>query len=81
MTDSTALLPWIVIRQDDNGNRYRVGGYATRAEAQKMADRLDGAATSSSTGSSGPIGPEERVGRRMPDAPAAHGAVPVGSGA
>jgi cell division protein FtsN len=30
-----------VIRQDDNGNRYRVGRYATRAEAQKIADSLD----------------------------------------
>ncbi|WP_338700121.1 SPOR domain-containing protein [Streptomyces sp. Q6] len=41
MTDSTTTLPWLVIRQDDNGNRYRVGRYATRAEAQRMADSLD----------------------------------------
>lgn len=34
-------LPWLVIRQDGNGNRYRVGRYATRAEAQKIADSLD----------------------------------------
>ncbi|MET9729835.1 SPOR domain-containing protein [Streptomyces sp. NPDC006458] len=37
----TIPLPWLVIRQDDNGNRYRVGRYATRAEAQKIADSLD----------------------------------------
>ncbi|CAM5633591.1 SPOR domain-containing protein [Streptomyces avidinii] len=41
MNDSGALLPWLVIREDDNGNRYRVGRYATRAEAQKVADSLD----------------------------------------
>jgi sporulation related protein len=41
MSDEVGLLPWLVIRQDDNGNRYRVGRYATRAEAQKMADSLD----------------------------------------
>ena len=41
MTDGTITLPWLVIRQDDNGNRYRVGRYATRAEAQKIADSLD----------------------------------------
>ncbi|MGY0018422.1 SPOR domain-containing protein [Streptomyces sp. cg35] len=41
MTDSTTTLPWLVIRQDDNGNRYRVGRYATRAEAQRIADSLD----------------------------------------
>ncbi|KUO21794.1 SPOR domain-containing protein [Streptomyces dysideae] len=42
MNDGTITLPWLVIRQDDNGNRYRVGRYATRAEAQKIADSLDG---------------------------------------
>ncbi|MEV6651261.1 SPOR domain-containing protein [Streptomyces sp. NPDC051219] len=41
MNDSGAVLPWLVIRQDDNGNRYRVGRYATRAEAQKIVDSLD----------------------------------------
>lgn len=41
MSDSGAVLPWLVIRQDDNGNRYRVGRYATRSEAQEVADRLD----------------------------------------
>ncbi|GAA3054364.1 SPOR domain-containing protein [Streptomyces glomeratus] len=41
MNDSTVSLPWLVIRQDDNGNRYRVGRYATRAEAQKIVDSLD----------------------------------------
>ncbi|GAB3955862.1 hypothetical protein GCM10028832_12090 [Streptomyces sparsus] len=33
-------LPWLVIRQDDDGSRYRVGRYATRLEAQTLADRL-----------------------------------------
>ncbi|WP_328494208.1 SPOR domain-containing protein [Streptomyces sp. NBC_00414] len=42
MNDGTITLPWLVIRQDDNGNRYRIGRYATRAEAQKIADSLDG---------------------------------------
>jgi hypothetical protein len=42
MNDGTITLPWLVIRQDDNGNRYRIGRYATRAEAEKIADSLDG---------------------------------------
>ncbi|MEV7287254.1 SPOR domain-containing protein [Streptomyces sp. NPDC093252] len=41
MNDSTVVLPWLVIRQDDNGSRYRVGRYATRAEAERIADSLD----------------------------------------
>ncbi|WP_406421826.1 SPOR domain-containing protein [Streptomyces sp. NBC_00873] len=41
MSDGGAVLPWLVIRQDDNGNRYRVGRYATQDEAQKIADKLD----------------------------------------
>ncbi|OKK06269.1 MULTISPECIES: hypothetical protein [unclassified Streptomyces] len=41
MSESGAVLPWLVIRQDDNGNHYRVGRYATRDEAQKIADSLD----------------------------------------
>jgi cell division protein FtsN len=41
MSDGGAMLAWLVIRQDDNGNRYRVGRYATPDEAQKVADRLD----------------------------------------
>ncbi|MCX4883348.1 SPOR domain-containing protein [Streptomyces sp. NBC_00847] len=41
MNDGTITLPWLVIRQDDNGNTYRVGRYATRVEAQKIADSLD----------------------------------------
>ncbi|MEU3411686.1 MULTISPECIES: SPOR domain-containing protein [unclassified Streptomyces] len=44
MSEGTVSLPWIVIRQDDNGNRYRVGRYATRAEAQKTVDSLGGQA-------------------------------------
>lgn len=39
MSESAAL-PWMVIRQDDNGSRYRVGRYATRVEAQRLAERL-----------------------------------------
>ena len=41
MSDGNVVLPWLVIRQDGNGNRYRVGRYATRAEAQEVADRLE----------------------------------------
>ncbi|WP_418958922.1 SPOR domain-containing protein [Streptomyces tritici] len=41
MSEANAVLPWLVIRQDDNGNRYRVGRYATKDEAQKIADSLD----------------------------------------
>ncbi|AVH95666.1 MULTISPECIES: SPOR domain-containing protein [Streptomyces] len=41
MTDGGPVLPWLVIRQDDNGNRYRVGRYATEDEARKIADSLD----------------------------------------
>ncbi|MER5883447.1 SPOR domain-containing protein [Streptomyces sp. NPDC001941] len=41
MDDGGAPLPWQVIRQDDNGNRYRVGRYATEGEAQKIVDSLD----------------------------------------
>lgn len=32
---------WLLIRQDESGNRYRVGRYLTRAEAERMAERLD----------------------------------------
>ncbi len=38
--DSSIVLPWLLIRQDGHGNRYRVGSYATRGEAQAAADRL-----------------------------------------
>ncbi|MER6047363.1 SPOR domain-containing protein [Streptomyces sp. BHT-5-2] len=41
MTENETVLPWLVIRQDEGGNRYRVGRYATRAEAERVADRLD----------------------------------------
>lgn len=36
-------LVWVLIRQDECGSRYRVGRYATRAEAERVADALDGA--------------------------------------
>ncbi|MCX5204456.1 SPOR domain-containing protein [Streptomyces sp. NBC_00237] len=41
MNDGGDRLAWLVVRQDDNGNRYRVGAYATRAEAERKADQLD----------------------------------------
>jgi hypothetical protein len=34
------LRPWQVIRQDENGGRYRIGHCATRAEAQRLISRL-----------------------------------------
>jgi hypothetical protein len=37
----TSDLVWVLIRQDDAANRYRVGRYATRAEAERIADQLD----------------------------------------
>lgn len=40
--DGGRALPWLVIREDGDGHRYRVGGYATRTEAQLVADRLAG---------------------------------------
>jgi hypothetical protein len=36
----TEMLIWAVIRQDDNGNRYRVGRYATRKEAERVVATL-----------------------------------------
>jgi hypothetical protein len=44
MNDGSAVLPWLVIRQDDSGNRYRIGRYASKDEAQKIADNLGGRA-------------------------------------
>ncbi|NSC23680.1 SPOR domain-containing protein [Streptomyces albus subsp. chlorinus] len=38
--DSEAVRPWQLIRQDRHGNRYRVGSYATWAEAKHFAERL-----------------------------------------
>ncbi|WNI17514.1 SPOR domain-containing protein [Actinacidiphila sp. ITFR-21] len=37
-----AELMWVLIRQDAGANRYRVGRYATRAEAERVADALGG---------------------------------------
>jgi hypothetical protein len=34
-------LIWAVIRQDDNGNRYRVGRFRTREEAESIAERFE----------------------------------------
>ncbi|NJQ00447.1 SPOR domain-containing protein [Streptomyces zingiberis] len=41
MSDGSADRPWLVIREDGNGNRYRVGSYPTRGEAERAAARLD----------------------------------------
>ncbi|CAM5419911.1 SPOR domain-containing protein [Streptomyces abikoensis] len=65
MTDSGPVLPWLVIRQDENGNRYRVGRYATRTEAEKVVGRLDGdsAGVGSADGDRRRLYIVERVGR------------------
>ncbi|WP_241562041.1 SPOR domain-containing protein [Streptomyces hoynatensis] len=36
----TNLRPWQVIRQEEDGGRYRIGQCATRAEAQRLIQRL-----------------------------------------
>jgi hypothetical protein len=36
----TSELVWVLIRQDEGGNAYRVGRYATRAEAEQVVDTL-----------------------------------------
>lgn len=42
VTDEQASdLPWRVVRQDDNGNRYLVGRHETRDEAQRVIARLE----------------------------------------
>jgi hypothetical protein len=46
--------PWQVIRQDENGSRYRIGHCATRAEAQRLVRRLRFAAGARNGGSGGP---------------------------
>ncbi|WP_433892191.1 SPOR domain-containing protein [Streptomyces sp. CA-111067] len=38
----TSDLIWVLIRQDAGGHGYRVGRYATRAEAERVAGMLDG---------------------------------------
>lgn len=48
--DGEAVLPWQVIREDGDGNRYRVGSYSTRTEAQQVADRLGGSADRARSG-------------------------------
>jgi hypothetical protein len=50
----TSELVWVLIRQDDGGNRYRVGRYATRAEAERVADALAVMAGGSSNGKERP---------------------------
>ncbi|RAJ71554.1 sporulation related protein [Streptomyces sp. Amel2xB2] len=51
--DGDSVLPWQVIREDGHGNRYRVGSYATRREAQQVADRLAGTASRATSGGEG----------------------------
>ncbi|MFF0726797.1 hypothetical protein [Streptomyces sp. NPDC004134] len=41
--DSGAARPWIIVREDDNGNHYRVGRYATRDEAERVLSRFGAA--------------------------------------
>jgi hypothetical protein len=55
----TPELVWLLIRQDAGGNRYRVGRFATRAEAERVAEThgaagADGRAASETAG--GPAG-------------------------
>ncbi|ONK11635.1 SPOR domain-containing protein [Streptomyces sp. MP131-18] len=38
--NGSTLQPWQVIREDENGSRYRIGHCATRAEAQRLIQRL-----------------------------------------
>ncbi|MGW5351935.1 SPOR domain-containing protein [Streptomyces sp. NPDC004031] len=52
MRDMTSDLVWALIRQDDGTNRYRVGRYATRAEAERVGDLLDGCGREHGTGDS-----------------------------
>lgn len=40
MSGRSSALPWVVIRQDDDGGRYRIGRYATLLEARELAERL-----------------------------------------
>jgi hypothetical protein len=40
MGDSGATHPWVVVREDGNGNSYRVGRYATRDEAENVVSRF-----------------------------------------
>ncbi|MEU8568247.1 SPOR domain-containing protein [Streptomyces pathocidini] len=61
MTDIGPVLPWLVIREEENGNRYRVGRYATRAEAERTAERL----RAQGGGSEPELYLVERIGRRL----------------
>ena len=36
----TSEFVWVLIRQDEGGNRYRVGRFATRAEAEQVVGIL-----------------------------------------
>ncbi|WP_340558304.1 hypothetical protein [Streptomyces sp. GSL17-111] len=54
-----STLPWLVIRQDEDGGRYRVGRCATRVEAQRLADRLRAPRSGARPEDAGPGGPAE----------------------
>lgn len=34
-------LPWVAVRQDDNGNRYELGRYATELAAQEVVEAFE----------------------------------------
>ncbi|WP_427152352.1 hypothetical protein [Streptomyces sp. TRM70308] len=55
--NEAATLPWLVIRQEEDGSRYRVGRCATRVEAQRLADRLG-----SPRSGARPAGPDPKAG-------------------
>ncbi|WP_431784178.1 hypothetical protein [Streptomyces chumphonensis] len=55
----TSTLPWLVIRQDEDGGRYRVGRCATRVEAQRLAERLRAPRSGVRPDDAGPGGPSE----------------------
>ncbi|MCX2971789.1 MULTISPECIES: hypothetical protein [Streptomyces] len=55
--NEAATLPWLVIRQEADGSRYRVGRCATRVEAQRLADRLG-----SPRSGARPAGPDPKAG-------------------
>ena len=43
----TSELVWVLIRQDEGGGTYRVGRFATRAEAEEVAGSLGSGADGS----------------------------------
>ncbi|MFD2618956.1 SPOR domain-containing protein [Streptomyces chumphonensis] len=64
----TSTLPWLVIRQDEDGGRYRVGRCATRVEAQRLAERLRAPRSGVRPDDTGPGGPSETGAAGAPEA-------------